>query len=392
MKIAIYTDDAPIAEDRLASGMNRVNTRLFNAINENITTIVTSFQHRDFDNTDLDFLLFEKIRYFSFNKLTIKLIRKLNKLFSKVFSYSFDFLFYLSKKDIIDNLIDSNSDILFVPLGSNIRAYSRAIHLSKETNLPLAVYIVDEFLDAAILAGDKYGKRTCEKYLQQYLEYTKTIFVISEGMQEYLKTNYNVKSIVLNLPFEKKFDISENTINQILFLGNLSHFYEDGILELLKSLRKFNSLNSNKIVLRLTIKTLPSFLNGFEDLIVYSKIDGDDNLAKEINKSLFCFIPYSFDKKYKTMVSTSFPSKTLECLSYAKHILVYGPSYCSAVRYFDLNNIKTTIDTQDENLIFTFINKIVNDKINYSIECNNIVTDNHSYDSIKTTFLGTIYE
>lgn len=392
MKIAIYTDDAPISEDRLASGMNRVNTRLFNAINENITTIATSFQHRDFDNTDLDSELSKKIVYFEKNKFLSKVIKKIGRIVSNFLKIDIDLLFLLHSNKICKSIINSKSDVLFVPLGSNIRAFKRAMYISQITKLPLAVYIVDEFLDAAILSDDRIGKTMVETKLSKWLNDTKHIFVISEGMKEYLSTEYQVNSKVLNLPFEKKYEFIEQTENQILFLGNLSHFYEDGILELLKSLRKFNSLNSNKIVLRLTIKNLPSFLNGFEDLIVYSKIDGDDNLAKEINKSLFCFIPYSFDKKYKTMVSTSFPSKTLECLSYAKHILVYGPSYCSAVRYFDLNNIKTIIDTQDENLIFTFINKIVNDKINYSIEYNNIVTNNHSYDSIKTTFLGTIYE
>lgn len=388
MKIAIYTDDAPIAEDKLASGMNRVNTRLFTAINDNVSVIITSFQHRDFDFNDLDPILSKKTRFLSINKLLMEFIRKTNKLLSKIFPINIDILFNISKRNIVNILNNSNSDILFVPLGSNIRAYSRAIELSKETNLPLAVYIVDEFLDAAILSEDKYGKQTCEKYLQEYLEHTKTIFVISPGMKKYLKTSYGVESIVLNLPFEKKYNVEEDTIMQILFLGNISHFYLDGLVELLDLVTEYNNKNEMKLILRLTSNFLPTRLQKYESIIKYEKINGDENLAKEINRSLFCYIPYSFDKKYKIMVSTSFPSKTLECLSYAKRIVVYGPSYCSVVKYFEDNKIndKTTY------LNYTYLRDKVINQYDFSTIYKKNLEKNHNFRSIQKKLLGALYE
>ena len=172
MKIAIYTDDAPISEDKLASGMNRVNTRLFNAIKENITIIATSSQHVDFTEDDLDKKLLNKIVHFKENKLFSKILRKISNLLTEYFTFDLDVRFLLHKYNIINSIIASGSTVLFVPLGSNIRAYKRAIYISDKTKLPLVVYIVDDFLDAAILSNDKYGKIICQQNLRKFLHRT----------------------------------------------------------------------------------------------------------------------------------------------------------------------------------------------------------------------------
>jgi|SaaInl8_200m_RNA_FD_contig_31_1511664_length_4039_multi_11_in_0_out_0_4 hypothetical protein len=390
MKIAIYTDDAPISEDKLASGMNRVNTRLFNAIKENITIIATSSQHVDFTEDDLDKKLLNKIVHFKENKLFSKILRKISNLLTEYFTFDLDVRFLLHKYNIINSIIASGSTVLFVPLGSNIRAYKRAIYISDKTKLPLVVYIVDDFLDAAILSNDKYGKIICQQNLRKFLHRTNKIFVISEGMQEYLMKNYNINSIVLNLPFKKKYIVTEKTVKQVLFLGSLSHFYEDGLIELLEVLTEYNKTIKDDIILRLTSDKLPHKLEKYKSIVKYSRIQGDENLAIEINKSLFCFIPYSFANKYHNMVATSFPSKTLECLSYAKHVVVYGPYYSSVVKYFKKNSLQTYIDVNNKKTLEEFIKKVDIKDFTISNQYLEIINNYHSFDYIKKTILENI--
>jgi hypothetical protein len=393
MSIVVYTDDAPISEDKLASGMSRVNRRLFLAIKENISTILISYQHGFFSNEDLDKELNSKINPLRINLLFAKIIRKINKAIEKFLNIDLDLLFHIGLSKKVKRIKESRSDFLFVPLGSNIRAYRRAIELSKRTKLPLIIYIVDEFMSSAILSNDSYAKNLTQKYLTQWLKQTKKIFVISEGMKEFLKENHDVESVVLNLPFKKKYNVDEVSNNYILFLGNLSHFYQDGLIELLIVIEIFNqTINEykQKLILRLTIDKLPNQYEKYKDIIVYSKIHGDEGLAKEINSALFCFIPYSFDKKYKGMVMTSFPSKTLECLSYAKNILIYGPSYSSSVRYFYRNKLATVLDKQDSKKLYDNLKNMYSGKQNNSEIYTKSLSNNHNYEYIKSTILESI--
>jgi hypothetical protein len=392
MKIAIYTDDAPISENKLASGMSRVNTRLFAAIKDEISLVVTTNQHGNYALSDLESSLLFKIKVFKCNQFISKIFSKVNFMLSKYFVLGVDLAFWMKANAIIKSIIDSDSQVLFIPLGSNIRAYKRAAIISGKTGLPLAVYIVDDFLDASRLSADKYGVMLCEDELKKWLHQTKTIFVISEGMKAHFKNNYNVESIVLNLPFEKKYAMNETVTRQILFLGSLSHFYEDGLIELLEVLLEYNKIAKSKITLRLTTDKLDCKYKKYEDIIVYSKVQGDENLAREINKSLFCFVPYSFDCKYTTMVSTSFPSKTLEYLSYAKQVVIYGPSYSSVVKYFKSKNLDTCINIHGPERLFEVIKKIDSGNVIYSDKYTEAVQNYHAYEYIKKILLENICE
>jgi hypothetical protein len=44
-------------------------------------------------------------------------------------------------------------------------------------------------------------------------------------------------------------------------------------------------------------------------------------------------IPMAFDPSMRRRMETSFPSKLIECLQYGRPIIVWGPEYCSAVKW-----------------------------------------------------------
>lgn len=392
MKIAIYSDDAPISEELLAAGLSRINVRLFKALSENISTIMVSYESRYFTKNDLAADLSSKIVFMKMNYFFVKTIKKLTISLEKLTGKYIDILFTLFLSKILNTIRDSNSDWLFIPLGANIRAYRRAIEISRKSQLPLAVFIGDEFKNYAILSKNKNSINMCEKYLNQWLRETSKIFVISQGMKTFLFNEYGVESVVLNLPYEKKYDVNSlNRSNAVFFLGNASHFYHDGLVEMIDVIYAYNEKFNTNIYLRFTIDILPDiFKQHHMKYIKYGKIDTDYNSSKEISEALFCYVPTSFDEKYKVMVSTSFPSKLMECLAFAKDILVYGPKYSSSLNYFEENKLNSCISIRDKKELYDFLDKKYLKNDNYSKEYNEILEKNHNLKNLKNNVLKSL--
>jgi hypothetical protein len=82
--------------------------------------------------------------------------------------------------------------------------------------------------------------------------------------------------------------------------------------------------------------------------VVSSPVDTSKGLAREIASSLFAFLPSSFDLREKVMVATSFPSKSMEYLAYARSIVVYGPDYGVATRLFREKGLPSVVSSPSE--------------------------------------------
>lgn len=385
-KINIYTDNAPLSEDVIATGMERVNTRLFKCLNYHIDSIYVSNANKEVYADDIDQDLKIKTQISSTNVINNLLRRIIYKMESN-FGFSMDLIFYFIKKKIIKNINDSDCKVLFVPLGADIRGFKRAVEISRSTNSELWVYIVDDFESFSEFKKDKNGLNLCKK-IENYLESCTRVLVISQGMKNYIENKYNAKAEVLNLPYDdyNKSVNHEVTLNkEILFLGNLSHFYLDGILDILKVIQYLNDELGYNLKLRLTSACPKEIYENYSSIIIVESVAGKDNLHKMIRESALCFIPYSFDNKYKTMVTTSFPSKTLECIAHSKSVLVYGPQYSSSVQYFNDNDIATCVSDRS----FTLLTEGVVSALNVDMQqlYKSTLITNHSNGYIRSVVL-----
>ncbi|EPV8285223.1 glycosyltransferase family protein [Vibrio alginolyticus] len=385
-KINIYTDNAPLSEDVIATGMERVNTRLFKCLNSHIDSIYVSNANKEVYADDIDQDLKIKTQISSLNVINNLLRRIIYKLESN-FGFSMDLIFYFIKKKIIKNINDSGCQVLFVPLGADIRGFKRAVEISRSTNSELWVYIVDDFESFSEFKKDKNGLNLCKK-IANYLESCTRVLVISQGMKNYIENKYNAKAEVLNLPYDdynKSVNHEVTSNKEILFLGNLSHFYLDGILDILKVIQYLNDELGYNLKLRLTSACPKEIYENYSSIITVESVAGKDNLHKMISESALCFIPYSFDNKYKTMVTTSFPSKTLECIAHSKSVLVYGPQYSSSIQYFNDNDIATCVSDRS----FTLLTEGVVSALNIDMQqlYKNTLITNHSNDYIRSVVL-----
>jgi hypothetical protein len=208
----------------------------------------------------------------------------------------------------------------------------------------LSLYLVDDFLSGAQLSGNKRNEKFANHGLKGLLRHASTVFVISQGFGERIKKLYGVESNVLPLPYfydEPKEHLQADQSRYILFLGSISHFYLDGLRLLAKWLDDYNEDAKDKVFLRFTQDNADFVRHEVGDYrcIVSKRCDSDLELYSTVHWAQFCFAPYSFEERYRIMVSTSFPSKLLDYLANAQNIIVFGPAYSSSAQYFKAHGL-----------------------------------------------------
>jgi hypothetical protein len=387
LRLAIISDDPPIADNVLGSGLSRVNTRLFFGLIDKIGLIVCGTQCYRYSKNDLPP---ELQKLCIINGPFSDILKIIYRIFPGI---DIEKLEYFNKHHFVISKIRKNGvNYVFCVCGVDPHGLSRGYDLAKSTSLPFAVYLVDDFLSGAELAGNQKNYNLAVRNVPSWLKSADMIFVISEGLRERIKDLYNLDSIVVPLPYdnnEKGFpEIRHKKYHQILFIGNLSHFYLDGLRNLITIIDHLNEEGFGPIKLRLTIAD-PNQL-GSSNHVIYKPCENDFELKSEIQSSLICFAPYSFEEKYKVMVSTSFPSKLLDYLSAGKFILVYGPPYSTSVKYFQENKLEEVIFVNDPALVKRKILQQISEPRDFGKNYQEILRINHSIKKISSLIINSI--
>jgi hypothetical protein len=394
VKIAVITDGTPISPDVLGTGMCRINTQLFNSLSDNIKIIATTNLGGIYNINDIDKNLRSRCILIDLPK-PIRTTSKVASRFSELFR-SENIALNLKLSSLLSEFSNQSIDWLFCPCGVDPSALGRAIYLAQKTNLPLAVYLVDDFIDGAILSGNKRHLKIARKYFSKWLSQIDKIFVISEGFQQHLKENYKVDSVVLPLPYSSGAILRDSSLtqkDQVLYLGGLSHFYVDGLKHVAQAIHSINQESVRKISLRIASSANLSYVKsllGDYDFIHCEPCKTLEDVRREVASSVICFAPYSFDSKYRTMVSTSFPSKIMDYLVAGKFILVYGPDYSSSASYFNCHHLPEVVTTENVDLLKQIILQQVLYPQDHSKSYINLLASHHSYEVISKQLLSNL--
>ncbi len=391
IKMVTITNNVPVKDNVFAWGMSRVNARLFTALSCNISlNICTNNYYHYKYNEIVDEIRGKTILLPRFPRI----VKFMNRYFNR--SINQDTLLINELQKLVKKIKQTNSNWIFCPCGVNPYDLGRGVELSKACGLPLAVYLVDDFVSGAVLSGNKDHFDVANRDIPIWLKYAKQIFVISEGLQQRIKSMYNLESVLLPLPYDSFFNATnlenKKKRDQIMFVGNLSHFYVDGIKEIAAVIKSINEEHNCDLKLRFTIPNtveIKKVIGDYEFII--SECFNDINaMYYEISQSLLCYVPYSFKEEYKEMVSSSFPSKILDMLAAGRFVVVYGPEYSTSISYFKQNNLPFVLYNNDINeLKKTILYQIQND-FNYSKEYNETLKRNHSAQKIAEKILNTL--
>lgn len=282
-------------------------------------------------------------------------LRKIPVLGSfKAFQFIISFLSALPRLRTVAH--KNPTEPIMVCVGASARPVLYAYFLSLFLKNELWLYIVDDFHKINKLNGNKLEQLISNLFFKRVLRSTKRLIVISNGLREKYFQEFGIDSQVL-LPCFDKVQLQNNRMMPgnraftFVFSGGLSMLYNDTLKQFaiqLSELKSRNELNS-----RLIIQTYSAFEDfarlDFPANVVEYRTSAERSSNIPSFREADCFIvPYSFDKVYADLVSTSFPQKVAELIQLRRPILFVGPKYSSVIDFFHKRN--TSFIVNEDNL------------------------------------------
>jgi len=245
----------------------------------------------------------------------------------------------------------SSADILFSFIGADYRTLMRIARLASQAGKSYSFFVVDDFISALRIAGTNEDavQRAADRS-RTVLRGAKHVFAISDGLGEYLHEQFGVSTITLNLAFEPEPIPIQPKKKQIIYVGSINFLYTAGLRDLFQVVERIRQTSGDDLTVRLTVAAARAAreLGVLPPFVVSTPAETSEGLAREIAFSLFAFLPSSFDLREKVMVATSFPSKSMEYLAYARSIVVYGPDYGVATRLFLEKGLPSVVSSPSE--------------------------------------------
>ncbi len=330
-RVFIYTEASPVHRDVVAHGLNRAAPPILRSVVDRIAGIAIFPVGQWFEGNELDPDLAH----------LCTTLPRLATLFCKAMRRypSFDpgISKWLPPYLLAPYVRRSSADTVLSFVGANVGNLTRGARLAALAGKSHAAYLVDDLIAPLRQSGATH--RIVSRAIDEArvaLSGASHIFTITDGLGDHIWKNYGVSSTTLPLAFEPNARPAAPLKNQIIFVGSVNFLYTDGLLELFKTVDRVRGETNIDLMVRLTV---PPHIAGKElgelpPFVISAPIETSDGLAHEIASSLFAFLPYSFGAEQTAMVATSFPSKSMEYLAYARSIVVYGPEYGTSTRCF----------------------------------------------------------
>lgn len=326
--IFVYAEVPPVDDNVPAPGLYRASVPILRAIADHIAMIGLYSQNRHFGIE-------------SVHPALRPLCRSLPRLFTwlrvlrRRLLLPDDFENGLIARLVARWVRQSGATHILALEGSDPEVLARVDAIARRAGIPFSVYLVDDFECTMQLQGHGAPDIAATKARMQHrLARAQNIFAITDGLGELLHRQFGVAATTLNLAYEAGPERGAPRTDQIFFLGSINFLYLDALRTLLEIVARLRTQTGRDITVRFTHGARTE-LDPLPDFAQAAPIRSADLLADEIASSLFAFLPYSFDAAVRVMVETSFPSKSLECMAYARSILVYAPDYSGSVRFFE---------------------------------------------------------
>lgn len=261
----------------------------------------------------------------------------------------------LWSKRICHKIVKSGARRIFACCGADPWFLWVIEFFKRYSNLPVDVYLVDEFESSALLNGQVNFAKTVAGWEKRILPEADRVFAISKGFVEHLKNKSGLKNchwlpIPIPLEGDKIRYIPPSFTNEtkkIAYFGAVNPLYVGGIKDILENIRILNAKKTDSkyrlVIMSYTEpETVFSQIGAPADFEFLHKAD-IETCRKIMSESLAIFMPYTFEQKHRIMVSTSFPSRLAETIKIGRPLLVYGPDYASLPCYFKENNLNFVV-------------------------------------------------
>ncbi|HEV2674608.1 MAG TPA: hypothetical protein VGV37_08705 [Aliidongia sp.] len=345
LRILIYVEDIPVGQNTVAHGLHRAAGPILKSVQGDVEKIAIYPTHAWFPRHDFDLDLVDSC-------LTLGLWATFLSKLSRRLPFLRRFLgTTVPLRSLAFRLRRSKADIILAIVGSSAETIERAALLSRLLGKPYALYLVDDFLLPLRLAGQAEAAiDLVRKSATRCLRGARRIFTITDGLGELITTEYGVASTTLHLAFEAQQRQQRPVKPQIFYLGSVNFLYADGLKALFVIIESLRRELRVDLTLRMTAQAgaARAILGELPDFVVAAPIPDGQMLGQELATSLFAYLPYSFASEHRQMISSSFPSKTLEYFAQARSIVVHGPVYGTSTEYFRKYELPTVTETLED--------------------------------------------
>lgn len=272
--------------------------------------------------------------------------------------------------------------------GSDPEVLARVDAIAAEAGLPFSVYLVDDFEWTLRLNGrseEEIG--TIKARMGKSLARAQHVFAITDELGVLLHRQFGVTATTLRLATEPRPAPNPPRKDQIFFLGSINFLYVSALQTLLGIVAQLRVETGRDISVRFT-HGAKTTLDPLPDFVRAEPIAEAQALAEEIAASAFAFLPYAFEPSLRTMVETSFPSKSMECLAYARSIVVHAPDYSNSARFFAGAGLPVVTSTEEA--LEQEIRRQLADRPDHRAQYRAYLAEKHGLESARETLLSTL--
>jgi hypothetical protein len=348
-KLIFYTDSPPLLEG--GSGNSGIAVQIIHSIYDRLAFVLTRKFRRSISRDAI----------YSACKKRLVLhpdasgygIKKISPWIGSVLDFLlFAFWMFFSKG------IRSKKNAWFILCGGDCW-FLLHILLIQKLGISTHIYLVDEIETSARSQQPRCLQFWIRPALARVLKNCSSVFAISEGFVEYLKSEFQCNARWLPLPSQpkpsaaailprgKKFDTN------IVFTGALNALYLGPLKDLYEEISELNKKSEMGLFFKLEVLSycppdaLISLLSDQDHLVFRQNLPAKERIMR-MSQAAACFLPYSFSESERLMVSTSFSCKIIEYFLSGSLIFVYGPKYASIPRYFIKENLPVCTTSRAE--------------------------------------------
>ena len=348
--MVFYTDAPPLLEG--GNGNSGIAVEIINSIRERLTCVLTRKCRRSISLNAIQHACAGKQLVLHPDASGYG-IKKISPFVGSVLDFLIFALWIIFSKNI-----PSKEKDWFILCGADCWFLLHILLLQK-LGISTHIYLVDEIEASAKHHQPKWVRFWIKPTLALVLKNSASVFAISEGFVDYLKSEFQCKAQWLPLPSQNApvapviLPSGNKSTRNIVFIGGLNYLYLSAIKDLYEEICDFNAKSNSGLPWKLEVLSycspdaLLSLLPDQKHLVFHQNLPTHERILR-MSQASACFLPYSFSESERVLVATSFSCKIMEYFTSASPILVYGPNYASIPRYFIKENLPVCTTTRNE--------------------------------------------
>ena len=229
--------------------------------------------------------------------------------------------------------------------------------------LPLAGLFLDWFPAMIGHYGHKWTQGILSRRYRELYAACDLAFCTSDGMQEILGPHPN-SHVIYPMPGKHRVpEKSRPTSNgkfRLLYVGSVQNFYGRMLCSLIERIEATNDLEI--IVVGPNADWPRQLLDRAQAAGIYLGFKPPEQAAEVLASADALLSVMSFEKEHEIFMRTSFTTKFLDYVAFAKPVIVWGPGYCEPVRVAREHGGAAVISSEDPGAVVSLCREIAADE------------------------------